>query len=83
MANENDMASGLQPLASAPGPQALVVVMTFLENKSTLFVLLIYCLCDYSCFEIKSMTEKINSVSPNLLNPLLFCYNQEHLMRKS
>ena len=48
-----------------------------------LLVLLVHCFCEYSCFEINSMTEKFNSVLPKLLCPLSFCYNQEPFTRKS
>ena len=39
--------------------------------------------CENSYFEVNSMTEKFNSVSPKLLSPLSFYYNQEPFMRKS
>ena len=38
---------------------------------------------EYSCFEVNSMTEKCNSVSPKLLSPLSFYYNKEPLMKKT
>ena len=70
-----DMAPGPHPLASVPDPHTLLVIMTFLENQSMLLVLLVHCFCEYSCFEINSMAEKFNSVSPKLLSPLSFCDN--------
>ena len=75
------MGPGRQPLA--PDPYVLIIIITFLENKSMLLVLLVYCLYEYSCFEINSTTEKFNSVSPTLFRSLTFCYKQEPLMKKS
>ena len=72
-----------QPSALAPGSYVLLVIMTFLENKSMLLVLIVRCFCEYSCFEINSMTEKFNSVSPTLLSSVSFCYKPEPLMRTS
>ena len=71
------------PSPQSPGSHILLVIITFLENQSMLLVLLVHYVCEYSCFEIDSMNKKINSVSPTLLGSLSFCYNQEHLMRKS
>ena len=51
---------GTQP-SLALGPYVLLVIMTFLENKSMLLVLLVHCFCECSCFEINSMTENLNS----------------------
>ena len=55
-----NMEPGPQPLA--PGPYVLLAIMTFLENKSMLLILLVHCFCECSCFEINSMTENFNSV---------------------
>ena len=71
------------PSVPVPGLHILLVIMTFLPNKRTLLVLLFYCFCEWSCFEISSMAEKFNFVPPTLLSPLSFRYNQEPLMRKS
>ena len=76
-----DMDPGPQPLALAP--YVLLVIMTFLKNKSMLLVLLVHPFCECSCFEITSMTEQFNSVVPTLMSSFLFCCKQEPLMRKS
>ena len=74
------MDPGPQPLPLAP--YVLLVIMTFLKNKSMLLVLLVHPFCECSCFEITSMTEQFNSVLPTLMSSFLFCCKQEPLMRK-
>ena len=66
----------LGPQAPAPGPQVLLEFMEFLQ-QSMLPELLLHCFCEDSCFEINSMVEKFNFVSPTL------SYNKEPLTRKT
>ena len=66
----------LGPQAPAPGSQVLLEFMEFLQ-QSMLPELLLQCFCEDSCFEINSMVEKFNFVSPTL------SYNKEPLTRKT